>query len=155
MESLLTKSVSHFIYRMNVMKRRPTNRKLVIQLYFTFLAAWASEGQINDYEYRKCERLWGLKHLHYNLLLFPQPGSLFFFNVRHGQFSSYDHEAVLLKILPRTHHWWHVLGPFAWQRLGWIDCQIYRRIRADTYKSRLPAVQMILRVHNVTVSGCC
>lgn len=36
---------------------RPANTKLVIHLYFTFLAAGAPEGQINDYVYRKCDRL--------------------------------------------------------------------------------------------------
>lgn len=78
----------------------------------------------------------------------------FLFN-RHRRFRSYDHRAASLKNLMRTQHWWHVLGTFALHHFGWIYCQIYRRILADTYKSRPLVAQEILRVHNVTVSGCC
>lgn len=54
---VLTKSAAHFIHRMNVTHGDYTNTRLVIQRYFTFLAAGAPEGQINDYVYRESERL--------------------------------------------------------------------------------------------------
>lgn len=155
-EPLLTKSSAHFIYYMNV-----THEDLQTQSWwFSFISLFwllellkAKKMIMSIVNVKDCEgsNIYTTIFYHFpSQVAFP----FFFFNVRHRWFRSYDHEAASLKNLTRTHHWWHVLSPFAWQHLGWSDCQICRHILADTYKSRLPAVQRILRVHNVTVNGC-